>query len=83
MIEAPASIGKVMLRITAARRVFLQPGFQKTSGYSESARSPRGAAHLIFVPFRQIQQSHGEASDKRALQLKGVCRVHPGLFLSI
>jgi hypothetical protein len=61
MIEAPASTGKVILRITGARRGFgpgvLQPRFQKTSGYPESARSTRGTAQPVFVFFRQIQQA--------------------------
>ena len=35
----------------------LQPGFEKTGGYPERARSTRGASQLVFVLFRQIQQA--------------------------
>jgi hypothetical protein len=36
---------------------FLQPGFQKTAGYSDGARSARRLSQLVFVFFRQIQQT--------------------------
>ena len=35
----------------------LQPGFEKTRGYPERARSTRGTSQPVFVLFRQIQQA--------------------------